>query len=159
MSLATPLLAPAPSGRVLRVPVPDGCRQDRVNCPFYLKIGACRNGERCNRVRTPQLTHLGDFHNHALTPVRGPRASLQVPKVKRYHHHHHQQQQHHHHPHPHPHHPHHPHHPSWQGSPKRWLSFSCSWLYLGPYKAQQWTHHPHSAHAAWRIAAVLTRSW
>ena len=25
--------------------------KDRVNCPFYLKIGACRNGERCNRVQ------------------------------------------------------------------------------------------------------------
>ena len=24
--------------------------EDRVNCPFYLKIGACRNGERCNRA-------------------------------------------------------------------------------------------------------------
>eukprot|EP00438_Fugacium_kawagutii_P027893 Skav231439 [mRNA] locus=scaffold1847:230236:246336:+ [translate_table: standard] len=24
--------------------------QDRVNCPFYLKIGACRNGDRCNRA-------------------------------------------------------------------------------------------------------------
>eukprot|EP00435_Cladocopium_sp_Y103_P037673 s2727_g10.t1 len=24
--------------------------KDRVNCPFYLKIGACRNGERCNRA-------------------------------------------------------------------------------------------------------------
>jgi len=24
--------------------------EDRVNCPFYSKIGACRNGERCNRM-------------------------------------------------------------------------------------------------------------
>lgn len=24
--------------------------EDRVNCPFYFKIGACRNGDRCNRV-------------------------------------------------------------------------------------------------------------
>lgn len=24
--------------------------EDRVNCPFYLKIGACRNGDRCNRA-------------------------------------------------------------------------------------------------------------
>jgi len=23
--------------------------EDRVNCPFYFKIGACRNGDRCNR--------------------------------------------------------------------------------------------------------------
>lgn len=24
--------------------------EDRVNCPFYFKIGACRNGDRCNRM-------------------------------------------------------------------------------------------------------------
>lgn len=24
--------------------------EDRVNCPFYYKIGACRNGDRCNRA-------------------------------------------------------------------------------------------------------------
>jgi hypothetical protein len=27
-----------------------GTEKDRVNCPFYLKIGACRHGERCSRV-------------------------------------------------------------------------------------------------------------
>mmetsp|Transcript_47715 Transcript_47715/g.102225 ORF Transcript_47715/g.102225 Transcript_47715/m.102225 type:complete len:256 (+) Transcript_47715:152-919(+) len=26
--------------------------EDRVNCPFYFKIGSCRNGDRCNRVHT-----------------------------------------------------------------------------------------------------------
>uniref|UniRef100_A0A7S1AMU5 Uncharacterized protein n=1 Tax=Noctiluca scintillans TaxID=2966 RepID=A0A7S1AMU5_NOCSC len=26
--------------------------EDRVNCPFYFKIGACRNGDRCNRSHT-----------------------------------------------------------------------------------------------------------
>mmetsp|Transcript_28766 Transcript_28766/g.52420 ORF Transcript_28766/g.52420 Transcript_28766/m.52420 type:complete len:254 (-) Transcript_28766:50-811(-) len=26
--------------------------EDRVNCPFYFKIGACRNGDRCNRMHT-----------------------------------------------------------------------------------------------------------
>lgn len=26
-----------------------GQDEDRINCPFYLKIGACRNGDRCNR--------------------------------------------------------------------------------------------------------------
>lgn len=24
--------------------------EDRVNCPFYYRIGACRNGDRCNRM-------------------------------------------------------------------------------------------------------------
>lgn len=27
-----------------------GTEEDRVNCPFYFKIGACRNGDQCNRV-------------------------------------------------------------------------------------------------------------
>lgn len=26
-----------------------GTEQDRVNCSFYLKIGACRHGDRCSR--------------------------------------------------------------------------------------------------------------
>ena len=26
-----------------------GTEEDRVNCPFYFKIGACRHGERCSR--------------------------------------------------------------------------------------------------------------
>lgn len=24
--------------------------EDRVNCPFYFRIGSCRNGDRCNRI-------------------------------------------------------------------------------------------------------------
>ncbi|PIA44423.1 hypothetical protein AQUCO_01700192v1 [Aquilegia coerulea] len=27
-----------------------GTERDRVNCPFYLKIGACRHGDRCSRL-------------------------------------------------------------------------------------------------------------
>ena len=26
-----------------------GTEEDRVNCPFFLKVGACRNGDQCNR--------------------------------------------------------------------------------------------------------------
>ena len=26
-----------------------GTDKDRVNCPFYLKMGACRHGDRCSR--------------------------------------------------------------------------------------------------------------
>lgn len=29
-----------------------GTEKDRVNCPFYFKIGACRHGDRCSRVHT-----------------------------------------------------------------------------------------------------------
>ena len=27
-----------------------GTEKDRVNCPFYFKIGACRHGDRCSRL-------------------------------------------------------------------------------------------------------------
>jgi hypothetical protein len=26
-----------------------GTEEDKVNCPFYFKIGACRHGEKCSR--------------------------------------------------------------------------------------------------------------
>ena len=48
-----------------------GTEEDKVNCPFYLKMGACRHGDRCSRihnrpvlsqtillqVHSPQLVH------------------------------------------------------------------------------------------------------
>ena len=27
-----------------------GTEEDKVNCPFYFKIGACRHGDTCTRV-------------------------------------------------------------------------------------------------------------
>ena len=29
-----------------------GTEEDRVNCPFFYKIGACRHGDRCSRLHT-----------------------------------------------------------------------------------------------------------
>lgn len=29
-----------------------GTEKDRVNCPFFFKIGACRHGDRCSRLHT-----------------------------------------------------------------------------------------------------------
>ncbi|CAL5427794.1 unnamed protein product [Camellia sinensis] len=29
-----------------------GTEKDRVNCPFYFKLGACRHGDRCSRLHT-----------------------------------------------------------------------------------------------------------
>jgi len=26
-----------------------GTEEDKVNCPFYFKIGACRHGDKCSR--------------------------------------------------------------------------------------------------------------
>ncbi|KAJ7976051.1 Splicing factor U2af small subunit B [Quillaja saponaria] len=33
-----------------------GTEKDRVNCPFYFKIGACRHGDRCSRLHTKPTT-------------------------------------------------------------------------------------------------------
>ncbi|KAL5976432.1 hypothetical protein ACLOJK_020763 [Asimina triloba] len=33
-----------------------GTEKDRVNCPFYFKIGACRHGDRCSRLHTRPTT-------------------------------------------------------------------------------------------------------
>jgi len=34
-----------------------GTEKDRVNCPFYFKIGACRHGDRCSRLHNkPQAS-------------------------------------------------------------------------------------------------------
>jgi len=27
-----------------------GTEEDKVNCPFYFKIGACRHADRCSRI-------------------------------------------------------------------------------------------------------------
>lgn len=54
-----------------------GTEKDRVNCPFYYKIGACRHGDRCARLhgrpsasQTILLAHL--YQNPALTAPIGP---------------------------------------------------------------------------------------
>jgi splicing factor U2AF subunit len=53
-----------------------GTEKDRVNCPFYHKIGACRHGDRCARMHTRPaasqtllLPHL--YQNPALTAPIG----------------------------------------------------------------------------------------
>lgn len=33
-----------------------GTERDRVNCPFYYKMGACRHGERCSRLHHKPLS-------------------------------------------------------------------------------------------------------
>lgn len=32
-----------------------GTEEDKVNCPFYHKIGACRHGDRCSRLHNKPL--------------------------------------------------------------------------------------------------------
>lgn len=41
-----------------------GTEKDRVNCPFYFKIGACRHGDRCSRLHTrPTISPTVLFSN------------------------------------------------------------------------------------------------
>ncbi|GMG98478.1 hypothetical protein Nepgr_000318 [Nepenthes gracilis] len=41
-----------------------GTEKDRVNCPFYFKIGACRHGDRCSRLHTkPSISPTLLFSN------------------------------------------------------------------------------------------------
>jgi splicing factor U2AF subunit len=39
-----------PSGGATHLARIHGTEEDRVNCPFYFKIGACRHGDRCSRA-------------------------------------------------------------------------------------------------------------
>jgi splicing factor U2AF subunit len=41
-----------------------GTEKDRVNCPFYFKIGACRHGDRCSRLHNrPTISPTLLLHN------------------------------------------------------------------------------------------------
>jgi len=47
-----------------------GTEKDKVNCPFYFKIGACRHGDRCSRVHNkPSLSQTLIFHNMYVNPT------------------------------------------------------------------------------------------
>lgn len=46
-----------------------GTEKDRVNCPFYFKIGACRHGDRCSRLHTkPSISPTLLLSNMYLRP-------------------------------------------------------------------------------------------
>jgi len=47
-----------------------GTEKDKVNCPFYFKIGACRHGDRCSRVHNkPSMSQTLIFHNMYVNPT------------------------------------------------------------------------------------------
>lgn len=52
-----------------------GTEQDRVNCSFYLKIGACRHGDRCSRKHIkPQFSQtvlLPNVYNNPSHTIEG----------------------------------------------------------------------------------------
>jgi len=60
-----------------------GTEQDRVNCPFYAKMGACRHGDRCSRLHfkpsySPSLLLANMYQN----PMAQGAAALNIdPKL------------------------------------------------------------------------------
>eukprot|EP00877_Chromochloris_zofingiensis_P009904 jgi/Chrzof1/5167/Cz15g14020.t1 len=47
-----------------------GTEKDRVNCPFYFKIGACRHGDRCSRLHNkPTISQTMLIQNMYQNPV------------------------------------------------------------------------------------------
>ncbi|KAL3839759.1 hypothetical protein ACJIZ3_024350 [Penstemon smallii] len=63
-----------------------GTEKDRVNCPFYFKIGACRHGDRCSRLHTkPSISPtllLSNMYQRPdmITPGVDPQGQPQDPK-------------------------------------------------------------------------------
>ena len=46
-----------------------GTEEDKVNCPFYLKMGACRHGDRCSRIHNrPILSQTLLLQNMYVAP-------------------------------------------------------------------------------------------
>ncbi|CAI9777122.1 unnamed protein product [Fraxinus pennsylvanica] len=63
-----------------------GTEKDRVNCPFYFKIGACRHGDRCSRLHnrptiSPTLVLANMYHRpDMITPGVDPQGQPIDPK-------------------------------------------------------------------------------
>jgi len=50
-----------------------GTEKDKVNCPFYYKIGACRHGEKCSRIHNqPILSQTVLIPHMYLNPIAAP---------------------------------------------------------------------------------------
>lgn len=61
-----------------------GTEEDRVNCPFYFKIGACRHGERCSRVHNKpvfsQTVLIPHMYQNPLATQMAMTGRANVPK-------------------------------------------------------------------------------
>jgi splicing factor U2AF subunit len=58
--------------------------KDRVNCPFYFKIGACRHGERCSRIHNkPPVSQCVLFKGMYQSPVQKCVAVGSAPPSRR----------------------------------------------------------------------------
>lgn len=45
-----------------------GTEEDKVNCPFYLKMGACRHGDRCSRIHNKPVISQTILIQNMYTP-------------------------------------------------------------------------------------------
>ncbi|CAF1083670.1 unnamed protein product [Adineta steineri] len=63
-----------------------GTEQDKVNCSFYFKIGACRHGERCSRVHNkPTFSQTVLLKNLYLNPNNTSITKPDTGLVEQYH--------------------------------------------------------------------------
>ncbi|CDY46291.1 BnaC05g21650D [Brassica napus] len=51
-----------------------GTEKDRVNCPFYNKMGACRHGDRCSRIHNRPAISPTLLLSNMRRPAQDPRA-------------------------------------------------------------------------------------
>ena len=62
-----------------------GSEQDKVNCSFYLKIGACRHGERCSRKHIkPTFSQTLVIANMYQNPAHDPNCKLSEAELTAY---------------------------------------------------------------------------
>lgn len=66
-----------------------GTEEDKVNCPFYFKIGACRHGEKCSRnhnkppfSQTILIPHMWQNPMFAIATAGGDAALTRIDKEK-----------------------------------------------------------------------------
>jgi len=52
-----------------------GTEEDKVNCPFYFKIGACRHGNRCSRMHVRPNFSQTILLSHLFNPPNGNTAT------------------------------------------------------------------------------------
>ena len=76
------------AGRLARI---FGTEEDKVNCPFYFKIGACRHGDRCSRLhnkptfsQTVLLNNMYQQPAELLDPSGGLREGVDEKDVRKH---------------------------------------------------------------------------
>jgi len=62
-----------------------GTEKDKVNCPFYFKIGACRHGSSCSRLHNKptfsQTLLMSNFYHNPQNAVQSPENLVPVSTV------------------------------------------------------------------------------